>query len=177
MDIILNMRLIPRVVLLAPVLWIWSSPTVAQTVRVKWERATDFSEYQTYHWIEGTHAKDDRNHRIIVDAVDAQMSINGIFTDELEPELYAVYHASAESSFGIEGGYKTDWTDAGAIEIKSHIAGTLVVDLVDAARNQVVWRGIATGSVAPDPKKNRRTVQEAMKKMFASFPPPPPKNR
>ena len=117
------------------------------------------------------------SHAGVVDAINAQMSINGIFTDELEADLYAVYHASAESSFGIEGGYQTDWTDSGAIKIGTHTAGTLVVDLVDAAENRVVWRGIATASVSRDPSKNRRTVQEAMRKMFVDFPPPPPRNR
>ena len=89
---------------------------------------------------------------------------------------YVVYHASAESSFGIQGGYQTDWTNSNAIKIETHTAGTLVVDLVDAAENRVVWRGIATGSVSTDPSKNRKIIQEAMRKMFDNFPPPPPRN-
>lgn len=152
------------------------TPLWAQTVRVRWDRGTDYSTYETYQWLDGSMADvNPQTHRVIVDAVDAQMSINGVFLEELEPDLYAVYYASAESSFSIDGGYQTDWTDSGAVKIESHTAGTLVVDLVDVEANRVVWRAIATATITQDESKNRRIVQEAMKKMFANFPPPPPK--
>ena len=52
-----------------------------------------------------------------------------------------------------------------------HIGEILVVDLVDAAENQVVWRGIATATVSSNPKKNQDTIRKAVEQMFATFPP------
>lgn len=47
------MRIHPTVVL--SLLVLLSLPAAAQTVRVKWERTTDFTNYKTYSWMAGTH--------------------------------------------------------------------------------------------------------------------------
>jgi hypothetical protein len=141
------------------------------SVRVQWERGTDFSKYQTYAWIEGTRALDDEADAIIVQAVDDQLGINGIFLDEAEPDLHVVYHAARDESFEITGGYRLDWKDTRAVTANSHVAGTLVIDLVDVEENQLVWRAIATASITQDRNKDRKTVVDALEKMFAKFPP------
>ncbi len=55
--------------------------------------------------------------------------------------------------------------------------GTLVVDLYDPARKQLVWRGEAskTIDVKRDPDKNYKNLQKAMAKLFRKYPPPPGK--
>jgi hypothetical protein len=148
-----------------------ATQAMSQTVRVRWEPTTDFDKYQTYAWLEGTRVKDAHSHRFIVEYVDGQLGVNSVFKDENEPDLYAVYHAAAEGSFEITGGYGSDWKGANAITVNNHVAGTLVVDLVDAAENQLVWRGIATATVSSERKKNQDTIRKAVEKMFADFPP------
>ena len=148
-----------------------ATQAMSQTVRVRWERTTDFDKYQTYAWLDGTRVKDDQSHRFIVEYVDGQLGINSVFKDENEPDLYAVYHAAAEGTFEITGGYGSDWKGADAITVNSHVAGTLVVDLVDAAEDQLVWRGTATATVSSNPKKNQDTIRKAVEKMFVDFPP------
>ena len=143
----------------------------AQTTRVQWQRGTDFTKYQTYAWTEGTHVDDDANHRVIMEYVDAQLGINGIFTDEEEPDLYVAYHASATQNFQLSGGYSHDWSGTSPITAKDYLSGTLVVDLIDAKGGNVIWRATATASVVDDPAKNRGTVEKALEKMFADFPP------
>ena len=51
--------------------------------------------------------------------------------------------------------------------------GTLVVDLYDPARKQLVWRGDAskTIDVKKDPDKNYRNLQRAVAKLFRYYPP------
>jgi hypothetical protein len=148
-----------------------ATDAVSQTVRVRWDKNAEKKEYLTYAWLEGTHVKDQQTHRYIVDYVDAQLGINGVFKDENAPDAYVVYHASATSAFEISGGYHYDWKDAQAITAVSHSAGTLVIDIVDAAENQVIWRAIATAAITGNQKKNRDTVIKAVQKMFADFPP------
>ena len=170
------MRIHPTVVL--SLLVLLSLPVAAQTVRVKWERTTDFTKYKTYSWMEGTHDDVTENtDRLIVSYINGQLGINDIFQDDFEPDLYVTYHGSREESFEIGGGYRADWTQSGAVTVDSHVAGTLVVDFVDAKDNQVVWRAIASATINRDPKKNRKTVEEALRKMFASFPPAPRRSR
>ncbi|HXV60957.1 MAG TPA: DUF4136 domain-containing protein [Vicinamibacteria bacterium] len=150
---------------------IGATTATAQTVRVRWERTVDFSRYQSYMWIEGARALDDQAHRLVVDSTDATLAVAGIFKDEFEPDLYVTYYASVDESFQISGGYRRDWNDARAVTVETHAAGTLVIDLVDAAENQLVWQASATAALTNDMKKNRDKVREALSKMFADFPP------
>jgi hypothetical protein len=53
-------------------------------------------------------------------------------------------------------------------------AGTLVVDLVDPARNQLVWRGLAKGTVPSIGALQKGKVEIALDRMFAEFPPKAP---
>lgn len=155
-----------------------SAVALAQRVQVKWERGTDFTKYQTYTWDdEPVDDVDNLIDDLIVSHVAGVMSINGIFKDDYEPDLFITYHGSAEESFGIEGKYRSDWKAPGAITIESHREGTLVIDLVDVAENQVVWRGIAGGTIQREASKNRNLVANALTKMFDSFPPQPPRKR
>lgn len=141
------------------------------TVRVSWERATDFSKYRTCQWLEGTRAVDDEANQMIVQAVDDQLGVNGIFKEVADPDLYVVYHAAEEESFEVSGGYRRDWQDTRAVTVNSHVAGTLVIDLVDAEENQLVWRAYATATITDDRNKDRRTVRDVLTRMFANFPP------
>ncbi len=144
---------------------------LAQTYRVRWERGTDFEKYKTYAWLDGTKVYDETSHSYIVQFIADRLGINGIFMDENDPDLYVVYHASAEGELKITGGYSSSWRDADAVTVNSYLAGTLVIDLVDDAEDQLIWRATASATVSPDPKKNRGTVRKALEKMFADFPP------
>ena len=48
--------------------------------------------------------------------------------------------------------------------------GTLIVDLVDPTTHEMVWRGMAQDQVKPN-GESAETVNEAMQKLFAKFPP------
>jgi hypothetical protein len=124
--------------------------------------------------MEGTAAIDPEVNRIIAETIENELSVRGIFPDEADPGLLVVYHASRDETFEVEGGYRRDWEDSGAVTVDSHVAGTLVVDLVDAEENRVVWRAIATATVTGNPKKVRGRIPAVVQRMFADFPPSPP---
>ena len=53
-------------------------------------------------------------------------------------------------------------------------AGTLVLDLVDARTNRVIWRGWAQDSVEDmlnDPDRMAEKIDQAVTRMFALLPP------
>lgn len=143
----------------------------AQTIRVQWDRKADFTRYQSFAWIDGTAAVDPEVNRILVESIENELSVRGIFPDENEPDLHVVYHASAREEFQVEGGYRRDWESSGGLTVDSHVAGTLVLDLVDARENRIVWRAIATATVSGNPKKARGRIPSVVQKMFADFPP------
>ena len=55
--------------------------------------------------------------------------------------------------------------------------GTLLIDLYDPARKQLVWRGDGTKTIdiKKNPDKNYRNLQKAVAKLFKNYPPQPGK--
>lgn len=141
-----------------------------QTIRVQWERGTDFSKYQTFAWIDGQSADPDVD-PLIRHTVGDQLSGNGIFPDEQDPDLHVAYYASAQEEVQITGGYSANWKEADAIMVSRFVAGTLVIDLVDASENRILWRAIATSTVTGDLQKSRSLIPRIIQKMFTDFPP------
>jgi hypothetical protein len=56
-------------------------------------------------------------------------------------------------------------------EIVQRTEGTIAVDVVDRARNQLVWEGAASGRVTDSTRRNlEETVHSAIKDIFVEFP-------
>ena len=51
-----------------------------------------------------------------------------------------------------------------------HSIGTLIVDLVDTERKDLVWRGKATDTIGSDSEAREQQLREAVSKMFEGFP-------
>jgi Domain of unknown function (DUF4136) len=73
-----------------------------------------------------------------------------------------------------------DWTQTGLMEqrIPKHKlvvieTGTLVIDMYDAAAKRLVWTGRAEKTLDPksSQKDKQRSIDKAVKKMLAFFPP------
>lgn len=145
---------------------------------------TDFSRYQTYAW----------SLRDNLPVGDARLENNAIFTDYLQgaverglrqhqlllvpasahPDLLVHFHGSvrqvldaAAASRGHENGVSEE------IEIVNYDEGTLILDVIDARTNQLVWRGWAVDSltgILDSQDRMQRKVTEAVGKMLADFP-------
>ncbi len=70
--------------------------------------------------------------------------------------------------YGVWGGYSLHMSTT---EVVQRTEGTINVDLVDAARNQLVWEGAATGRVTDRTRRElEQTVNSAISDIFARFP-------
>jgi Putative metallopeptidase/Domain of unknown function (DUF4136) len=58
----------------------------------------------------------------------------------------------------------------GGVDVRQYRDGTLIIDLIDAATKQMVWRGTTTDSF--DPGAEAKTVSKAIEKTLAEYPPP-----
>jgi len=69
-------------------------------------------------------------------------------------------------------GYYSPWPSYTThTEIEQYSEGTLVIDLIDAARNEMVWEGSARNSVNEHNRRNAaRLIDDAVVKMFRQFP-------
>jgi hypothetical protein len=60
-----------------------------------------------------------------------------------------------------------------ATTAQTYDQGTLILDIVDAKKKELVWRGSANGILDPgaSPDKKASKVNEAVTKTLADFPP------
>ena len=144
----------------------------AQNVSVDYDERVDFGKYETFAWRDGTPVENDLSDHRITSAVENQLGIKGYWLDEGEPDLYLVYHASAKEEVDLAGaGYRATWTSPATIKVERHIAGTLVLDILDANKGRLLWRGIATATIDPNPQKNQTVINKAVRKLLEGFPP------
>ncbi len=56
-----------------------------------------------------------------------------------------------------------------------YIKGTLVMDVYDNATNQLIWQGVASGTVKENPKKRDKSIPKTVNKLMKQFPIQPTK--
>jgi hypothetical protein len=54
---------------------------------------------------------------------------------------------------------------------ENYKVGTLVVDLFDASRKTLIWRGSASDTLSDKSNKNIKNLDKGVQKMFDHFPP------
>jgi hypothetical protein len=98
--------------------------------------------------------------------------------DTGRPDLLIHYHANISERIDIDRadaalGYC--YSEGCSPPVFEYEAGTLVIDVIDARTNRLIWRGWAQHSVK-DMLKNQDTmarhINEAVTRMFAEFPRP-----
>lgn len=162
-----------RFTLLGIIFLLVSVPCLAQSVNVDFDKSTDFTQYGTYAWKEGTQVPNPLSHQRIVNAIEYHLAMNGFEEVSENPDMYVTYHAAAKEELEI-----TDWGHGGPrwgwsrdIDVRRVTVGILVVDMVDAGDGKLFWRAVASDTVSANPAKNEKKINRAAKKMFKKFPP------
>ena len=144
------------------------------------DRSVNFSSYRTFDWGPAD----------ALPTGDARLDANPFFKDHLQgevekqmagrgltlahdgaPDLLIHYHANITQRIDVAG-VDRDYGYGG--EAREYEAGTIVLDLVDARSQRVVWRGWAqdavTGMLASDDTMSAK-IHEAVTRMLARLPP------
>ena len=160
----------------------------AVSVKEDFNPATDFSRYKTFRLKRGTPAPNSANQASIEKAITSELTNKGLTAAGENAELIIYTHvrvgvdkALDVSSFGYGGYY--GWGGWGgdfettSVNVVDVPTGTLMVDMVDAASEQMVWRGIASGTLHPNstPEESDQRISKAVAKLLKKFPPPPKK--
>ena len=160
----------------------------AQKVSYDYEKSANFAGFKTYAHKDGTKVGqpliDDR----IVAAIDAELATKGFTKAEANPDVFVVYHTSFKEqkdistfSSGYGGGYGPyGWGWGGGwaggtttTQVRDILMGTLVIDVADAKKSQLVWRGIGVKEVDMQnkPEKRDKSITKAVQKIFKNYPP------
>ena len=160
------------------------------SVSYDYDQDADFTKYQTYAWMPEPQASPadaraalQRNQLLdkrIQSAVNAQLPGKGLRLDADAPDLLLVYHTGVEEKVHVtDSGHRFGRRYRGwggrNVTVTQYQEGTLIIDLVDARTNQLVFRttGQAVLKDSPTPEEMDEQVKEAVTKMFEGYPPKP----
>jgi hypothetical protein len=161
-----------------------------QDVRYNFDKSTDFTKFKTYEWVvikDATQA-DSLTDKQIKAAVDAQLAAKGLRKLEGEDaSLYVAYQAAIGTekqftSFNSGWGYGPGWYGGGWYGYGGGVTtgqtstiynGQLVLDMYDPANHDLIWRGVASKSLDPKakPEKREKNLNKAVAKLLKNYPP------
>ena len=155
------------------------------SVQTNYDPGADFTKYKTYSWLETQQITSPFVRAHIEAAVDKQLQARGLVRADKGADLKVAVHTrfSREitlSLFSNSWGYGWGWAPAygygdrtATTQVQEVPVGTLIVDLVDAARNELAWRGTATSELHSEDsaEKEHDVLDEAVRRLFERFPP------
>jgi hypothetical protein len=145
-------------------------------VKVDYDTEVDFTEFGAFGWMEGTPAPNELVQKRIENAVESELAARGLSPAASDPDLLVVTHASVSKQLRIDAdtwGYRGRWHGGWGtttVNVSEIPVGTLVVDLVDAGTNALVWRGIASQTLASNPEKSEKRINKVVRKLFKKYP-------
>ena len=149
----------------------------------------DWSQYRTFGFFQplGTDRYTVRSimSSQLIESATREMQAAGFVLSESDPDLLINFVVSTRETLQTRpstsasmhhgrGRYGT-WSGWSAgmstTEVVQRTEGTLGVDIVDRARNQLVWEGAATQRVTESTRRNQdQVLDEAIAEIFARFP-------
>ncbi|MDF0645820.1 MAG: DUF4136 domain-containing protein [Nitrospira sp.] len=181
-------------------LTLWSlSGCASPRIGYDYDRSVNFSAYRTYDWMPGEQEKtgDRRVDNSGTDlrfrtAIAAQLRLKGYTPPNAgRPDFFVAYQLQVKEgaadqsqqyfSDGMAGRpfvHSVDTRNPSGKphtepEAPSYMAGTLLVDIIDASSNKLAWRGTASGMVEPGLTSQQRDerIRKILREMLAPFPP------
>lgn len=174
-------------------LFVWGCSSVSY--KTDFDPAADFGSYKTYMWYSGKMPDDDvLNANPLVKkrvgaGIDKALQAKGYAIGTQDAfDFVVIIHAGDKQKTQITssggygyggygyGGYGSGWGGYGGYggtNVYQYDETTLVIDIMDAKKKEMVWRGTATGIVGeqPDPEKQQKNIDEVVSKMLSEFPP------
>ena len=161
----------------------WVGATVlASSVTYDYDRGANFAKFRTYSWVRGNPVKDELNHQRIMGAIESQLALRGFskVATGATPDVLVAYHAAFDESVQVNvfgsggwGPYGLGGNRMANARADRITVGSLVVDMVDASINRIVWRGTASQDLDPraSAEKKDKNITKALEKMFKNYPP------
>lgn len=160
----------------------------------------DFAGLKTYQWldkpqkltgdprIDGNTILANRIH----EAVNTELAARGFRKVSSDPDFLVAYHVSLDKrrsvqtlnsyygygpgwSYGYGASYRPGyWAGAPETYAYEYEEGTLILDIVNPANKELIWRGSAQDEVnfKSTPEKDQTQLNEAVHQMLEKFPPP-----
>ena len=163
-----------------------ASTAFAAKPQVQWNASFDFSAIDSFAWKNSPAAvsleqSDPFLHSHIVNTIEFELTNRGLTETDSNPDVLVTYYGTVESEIQLQSdSYGYGWGAYGSpgwnyygygrsrpvtttTRVVEYETGTLVIDIIDAASNTLIWRGSASGiSVTNDAARMRKNITKAI---------------
>jgi hypothetical protein len=145
-----------------------------------WDHSVDFAKYRTWAWKDDGSIRDPVWLRRVQSVLEDELATKGMTRSDASADVWVFVHARLSSqtrvvsyspAWGYGWGY---WAGPSVTQVYEIPVGTLIVDLVDPAKKQIIWRGSASDTIRAGKENEEREqrLREILARMFADYPPP-----
>jgi hypothetical protein len=155
----------------------WTIPALAQSIQSDYDSSYDLTKLKSYDFalqnqrIQATLMQNSLNDKRIKEALESQLGANGFEKPETgKPDFYISYRIGSRPTTRTvtRNMPATRRGGGGTIEVPQRFTeGSLIVDFIESAGNQLVWRGYATDPI--DPAKPEKIIKKGIEKMVKQF--------
>jgi hypothetical protein len=149
------------------------------SVTQDYDPAYDFSKLKTFGFVPlpENAGIDQLSATRLGDAIKRELSAKGYMLSENADFGVALYFSTKTKtnvqSYGY--GYGGYWgrPGYGGVDVTQYDEGTLVIDIIDMAKKELVWRGTGSGAMSQSPSVEERTenINYAVAEILGQFPP------
>ncbi len=165
-----------RLCLVLPLVALAAGPLLAQKVDVEFDDSADFGHYKTFHIVDGQlNAKaaalnSDLTKRKIENEIRKRLTEKGLMEVESKPDLNVRFSLGSARRSEVET-YPAGWRGLATRRVRvAYTQGTLVINLRDTSRKELVWRGIAVEE-KNDPMEISKHLDDMVRKAIDKYPP------
>ena len=152
-------------------------------VQTDYDPAVNIAAIKTYNWLEKPREVPDNAQEALTEntlldkrvkkAVNIQLIALGLQMEKDKPDVLITYYIGLQDKVDVQrtgGGFhgSRGRFSGGTVYVDEYKEGTLIVDVLDAASQEIIWRGIAVTKLDDDlkPKEVEKKLSKAVKKMF-----------
>jgi Domain of unknown function (DUF4136) len=154
----------------------------AVRVNSDYEKNVDFASYKTYAFhktgIDKVEISDIDKKRILR-SIDEEMTLKG-FTKSDSPDLLINFTTKAEKNVNVNqfySGFGYGWGNGwspywgGNASVYTNTEGTLIIDLIDAKKKELIWQGEGVGYLTKNTTKKDENIKCFVSKILTQYPP------
>jgi hypothetical protein len=157
------------------------------SVSTDFDSGVDFDALKTFAWMPlyskelDPYDADSLVRGRVVSAVERELSAKGLQRVDASPDFVIALHSWTRERFNVTtwprwgygwGPRRRMWSAWGGdrVDVTQYTEGALVVDFVNQASKELIWRGIAR-SVVDESSSSQEAVDESVEALLAKFPP------
>jgi hypothetical protein len=155
------------------------------SISTDFDKAADFSSYQTFTWKDTGDGVDSIWNKRIEGVFSDTLAAKGLRRVDSGGDLWVAAHPRLSketqiNTYNTGWGYGYGWYGYGGMGMATTTVteipvGTLMIDLVDAKKKELVWRGVASDTLNTDPSRTaedrEKKLRDVAAQMFAGYPP------